>query len=136
MRNLDRIEELGRIVIDCGYRLHRNLGPGLLESAYELILFESPRQRGVPVRRQVPVPISWDGIVIDNAFKVDILVEDVLLIELKSTERVAAVHAKQVLTYLRLMGLPLGFLMNFGQATFKEGLKRVANDYYGVIPTS
>lgn len=131
MFDAHRIEEIAREAVDCGYQLHRELGPGLLESAYELVLFELLLERGFSVRRQVAVPIRYKSVVVDNAFKADLLLEDQLLIELKSTERVAAVHAKQLLTYLRLMNLPLGLLMNFGQYTFREGLRRVANDYYG-----
>ena len=77
--------------------------------------------------------MKYNGVVVENAFRIDLLVERRLVIELKSVERLAPVHGKQVLTYLRLMNLPLGILMNFGQATFKDGLKRVANDYYGTI---
>ena len=127
------IEELARIAVDCGYHLHRDLGPGLLESAYEVLLAESLRQAGLAIERQIALPLRYKGIVVDNAFKVDLLVERRLVIELKSVERLAPVHGKQLLTYLRLMKLPLGLLMNFGQGTFKEGLKRVANDYYGPI---
>ena len=127
---LDRCEELASIAVDCGYHLHRDLGPGLLESAYEALMFESLRRRGVGVERQVSVPLRHDGIVVDNAFKVDLLIERCVIIELKSIERLTAVHGKQLLTYLRIMKLPLGLLMNFGQATFKDGLRRVANDYY------
>ena len=75
--------------------------------------------------------MNYEGVVVDNAFKIDLLIEDKLIIELKSIERLGAVHGKQVLTYLRLMDLPLGLLMNFGQATFKDGPRRIANDYYG-----
>ncbi len=131
MEHQDRLEALTSIVIDCGYHLHRDLGPGLLESAYEMILAKVIEGRGLRIRRQVGIPIEYQGVVIDNAFKIDLLVEDMLLIELKSTERIAPVHAKQLLTYLRLMKLPLGLLMNFGQPTFRSGLQRVANDYYG-----
>lgn len=131
MEHQDRLEALTSIVIDCGYHLHRDLGPGLLESAYEMILAKVIESRGLRIRRQVGIPIEYQGVVIDNAFKIDLLVEDMLLIELKSTERIAPVHAKQLLTYLRLMKLPLGLLMNFGQPTFRSGLQRVANDYYG-----
>ncbi|GMM92894.1 GxxExxY protein [Qipengyuania sp. MTN3-11] len=126
-----RIEALARTIIDCGFHLHRKLGPGLLETAYELILFKILSQQGLAVRRQVPITINYEGVVVDNAFKIDLLVEDLLVVELKSTERASPVHAKQVLTYLRLMNLPLGLLMNFGQSTFKDGIKRVANDYRG-----
>ena len=130
MSRVDRLEELARIAVDCGYRLHRDVGPGLLESVYELLLAESLRDAGVVCSRQIPVPITYKGVVIDNAFKADLLVEEMLLIELKSNERNHPVHGKQVLTYLRMMGLPLGLLMNFGQATFKGGLQRVANNYF------
>lgn len=125
------IEELARIAVDCGFHLHRDLGPGLLESAYEVLLAESLRQAGLAVERQIALPLRYKGVVVDNAFKIDLLVNRTLVIELKSVERLAPVHGKQILTYLRLMNLPLGLLMNFGQGTFKDGLKRVANDYYG-----
>ncbi|MDP3908035.1 MAG: GxxExxY protein [Novosphingobium sp.] len=130
MLHPDRLEAITRSVIDCGYHIHRDLGPGLLESAYEALLAAALSNAGLSVRRQVSVAMNYRGIAVDNAFKVDLLVEDTLIIELKSIERLAPVHAKQVLTYLRLMQLPLGLLMNFGQTTFKDGLRRVANDYY------
>lgn len=105
----------------------------MIESVYEILLAESLREAGLSCERQVVVPIKYKGVVIDNAFRIDLLVERKLIVELKSTERIAPVHAKQVLTYLRLMKLPLGLLMNFGQPTFKAGLQRVANDYFGRI---
>lgn len=105
----------------------------MLESVYEILLFEALREAGLACERQVVVPIKYKGVVVDNAFRVDLLVERQLVVELKSTERLSAVHAKQLLTYLRLMQLPLGLLMNFGQPTFKAGLQRVANDYFGRI---
>jgi GxxExxY protein len=125
----DLLEDLARRSIDCGFRLHNELGPGLLESVYEAVLAAMLVDCGISVARQVAVPIRYNGVVIDNAFRADLLVEGRLLIELKSTERHSPVHAKQVLTYLRLMNLPLGLLMNFGQATFKEGVSRIANNY-------
>jgi GxxExxY protein len=124
------LEDLAKIAVDCGYQLHKQLGPGLLESVYEILLCESLRERGLAFDRQLLVPIKYKGIVVDNAFRADVLVEGKLLIELKSTEAHAPVHAKQLLTYLRLMDLPLGLLMNFGAASFKEGIRRIANDYY------
>ncbi|WP_370187944.1 GxxExxY protein [Qipengyuania sp.] len=123
------IEELVSHCIDKGYRLHRDLGPGLLESVYEALLFEGLRRDGLIVHRQGAVAVEHDGIVIENGFRFDLLVEDKLLIEIKSTERHAAVHAKQVLTYLRLMDLRIGLLMNFGRGTFKDGLQRLVNNY-------
>jgi GxxExxY protein len=124
------IEELARIALDCGYRLHCEIGPGLLETVYEILLAEFLSERGLRVERQKIVPIVFRGKLLDEAFRIDLLVEDRLVIELKSTERHAPVHAKQLLTYLRLMDLPLGLLMNFGAPSFKEGVKRLANDYY------
>lgn len=129
------VEALAREAVDCGFRIHRDLGPGLLESAYEALMAQALTRRGLAVERQLSLPLEYEGVVVDNAFKIDILVERALVIELKSVERLAPVHGKQLLTYLRLMKLPLGLLMNFGQATFKDGLKRVANDYTGPYPT-
>lgn len=124
---------MARTAVNIGYRIHTDLEPGLLENAYEALMEEALKQEGLSVRRQVPITMNYNGVLVENAFKVDLLVEDQLVLELKSIERLAPVHGKQVLTYLRLMNLQLGLLMNFGQATFKDGLKRVANDYYGRI---
>jgi GxxExxY protein len=124
------IEELARIAVDCGFHLHKEIGPGLLETVYEKLLFEILKERGLSVVCQAMIPVVYKGIVIDNAFRADLIVENTLIIELKSTEQVAPVHGKQLLTYLRLMDLPLGLLMNFGMYSFKDGVKRVANNYY------
>jgi GxxExxY protein len=121
------IERLARIAVDCGFQIHQNLGPGLLESAYEAILSDLLEKQGILVERQKPIPIRYGNTVLDEGFRADILLENSLLIELKSVERLSAVHGKQVLTYLKLLNLPLGLLMNFGGATFKEGIKRIAN---------
>ncbi|MEH6828258.1 GxxExxY protein [Parasphingorhabdus sp.] len=126
------LEAIARISVDCGFHLHKDIGPGLPESAYEILLFESLKEKGLSVERQKIIPITFRGRVLDEAFCADLIVEKRLLIELKSTERHSPVHAKQLLTYLRLMNLPFGFLMNFGAATFKEGVKRIANDYYAI----
>ena len=123
------LEELAKISVDCGFQLHKELGPGLLESVYEVLLAESLKGRGLSVKRQVPVPIKFKGVVVDNAFRIDLLVEDHLVIELKSSERDSALYPKQLLTYLRLMDLPLGLLMNFGLETFKQGVRRVVNNH-------
>ena len=126
------IEAIAREAVDCGFKIHTEIGPGLLESAYELLLAESLTARGMMVQAQIPISIRANGIVIDNAFRADLLVDKKLLIEIKSTEQHAAVHAKQLLTYLRLMKMPLGLLMNFGTPTFKEGIKRIVNNYTGI----
>lgn len=130
MSRFDDLEDVVSKVIDCGFHLHNDLGPGLLESAYEALMASELERCGLMVARQVSMPLSYKGVVVDNAFKIDLLVERKLIVELKSIERLAPVHGKQVLTYLRLMKLPLGILMNFGQATFKDGLRRIASDYY------
>ena len=128
------VEDLAKQAVDCGFRLHKDIGPGLLESVYEVLLAEALRERGLTVQRQVLVPIRYKDVVIDNAFRVDLLVERDLVIELKSTERDSALFPKQLLTYLRVMGLPLGLLMNFGQETFKQGVQRVVNNHREAPP--
>ena len=127
---MQSLEAIAKISVDCGFHLHRDIGPSLLESVYEILLFESLKEKGLSVERQKIIPITFKGRVLEEAFRADLVVENEILIELKSTERYAPVHAKQVITYLRLMDLPLGFLMNFGAATFKDGLKRLANNYF------
>jgi GxxExxY protein len=123
------IEEIARIAVDCGFKLHSRLGPGLLESVYEVVLLESLRRKGLEVRRQVPIRIDYDDFAIEDAFRIDLLVEDKLIIELKSVESTAPVHHKQLLTYLRLTNRTLGLLMNFGTATFAEGCSRFVNNH-------
>jgi iron complex transport system substrate-binding protein len=123
------IEETARLAVDCGFQIHQELGPGLLESVYEALLDVKLRRSGLNVERQVPVPISFDGVVLQEGFRVDLLIERSLIIEVKSVERLMPVHGKQLLTYLRLTKQPLGLLMNFGAGTFREGLKRVVNGH-------
>lgn len=114
-------EELSAVVVDTAFHLHRELGPGLLESVYEAVLARLLRDRGLHVARQIPVPIEFAGLRLDEGFRADLVIEGRLVIELKSVESLAPVHPKQLLTYLRLMRRPLGLLINFGAATFKEG---------------
>ena len=121
------IEELARLAIDCGFRIHKKLGPGLLESVYEAVLAASLQRSGLFVERQKPITIQFDGLVIADGFRADLIVESRLIIEVKSVERTAPVHAKQLLTYLKLTEQPLGLLMNFGCETFRDGMKRVVN---------
>jgi iron complex transport system substrate-binding protein len=123
------LEALATIAVDCGFKLHERIGPGLLESVYESVLCEVISRRGISVQRQVPIEIRIDDLVVNEGFRADLLLEGRLLIELKSVELLAPVHKKQVLTYLRLMDLPLGLLMNFGAATFREGVKRIVNNH-------
>jgi len=123
------IEELSAEVVDAAFHLHKDLGPGLLESVYEAVLARMLAKRGLRVERQKPVPIEFGDLRFDEGFRVDLLVEGCLVVELKSVENLAPVHAKQLLTYLRLLHLPLGLLINFGAATFKEGVRRIVNDH-------
>ena len=128
------IEEIASVAVDCGFHLHKDLGPGLLESVYEVLLTEALVQQGLAVNRQQAVPISFRGTVLPEAFRADLIVENSLIIEVKSVERNAPVHAKQLLTYLRLMKQPLGLLMNFGCEIFRDGIKRVVNGHNGFAP--
>ena len=123
------LEELSAIAVDCGYRLHVELGPGLLESVYEVVFADLLKDKGLQVKRQVPIPIRVFGKEFNEGFRADLIVEDCLLIELKSVESISAVHGKQVLTYLKLLEFPLGLLINFGAATFKEGCKRIVHQH-------
>jgi iron complex transport system substrate-binding protein len=128
------IEEIAAIAVDSGFHIHKELGPGLLESVYEMNLAEALRQQGLFVQQQQAVPVTFRGIIFADAFRADVIVENSLVIEIKSVERNAPVHAKQLLTYLRLMKQPLGLLMNFGCETFREGVKRVVNGHNSFAP--
>jgi GxxExxY protein len=126
---LTDLESLASKVIDTALSIHIDVGPGLLESVYEQLLANRLRQQGLTVDRQLPVGAKIDGLDFPDAFRIDLLVEGKLLVEIKSIEKLAPIHAKQTLTYLRLMQLPLGLLINFGGITLKEGIKRVVNNY-------
>lgn len=128
------IEELARIAVDCGLQLHRDLGPGLLESVYEAVLATQLARFGLAVERQKILPVAYDGIALADGFRVDLWVESQLIIEVKSVERLAPVHSKQLLTYIRLARQPVGLLMNFGGETFREGLKRIVNGPSRFVP--
>jgi len=121
------IEELARVAIDCGFHIHKALGPGLLESVYEMLLAERLSRSGCGIERQKPLPVEFDGLKLAEGYRVDLLVGGKLIIEVKSVERLLPVHSKQLLTYVRLARQPVGLLMNFGGATFREGLQRIVN---------
>jgi GxxExxY protein len=114
-------------IVDAAYRIHVALGPGLLETVYEVLLAHELRKRGLSVKRQDPNPIRYDNIVFEEGFRADLTVNDMVLIEVKSVEQAHRVHKKQVLTYLRLTDLRLGLLINFGEELIKDGITRVAN---------
>ena len=122
------VEKLAAAAIDCGFQVHTEIGPGLLETAYEAFLAASLRERRLRVETQRLLPVTYRGATVRDALRIDLLVEGTLIIEVKSVERLAPVHTKQVLTYLRLLGLPLGLLINFGTEMYRNGVKRVIND--------
>ena len=132
---MDDVEQLARAAIDCGMRLHKRLGPGLLEAAYEVILYEQLQREGLLVDRQKAVSIDFDGIRVADAFRVDLLINQTLVLEIKSVDRLAPVHSKQLLTYLKLLDLRLGLLMNFGQETLRDGLRRIVNGPSTFVPS-
>lgn len=125
-----RGEELNSIsgqIIEAAIAVHSELGPGLLESVYEVALAYELRQRGFAVDRQVVVPVQYRGIRFDEGYRLDLVVDDVVIVEVKSIEAVTAIHRKQVLTYLRLTSRPLGLILNFNVTLLKDGISRVAN---------
>lgn len=124
---MHELDDITGVIIDTAMRIHRDLGPGLLESVYEAVLAKSLQKRGLLVERQKSIRFEYDGILFEEGFRVDLLVENKVVVELKSVEKLAPVHSKQLLTYLRLTESPVGLLINFGAATLKEGLHRVVN---------
>jgi GxxExxY protein len=122
-----KINEISGIIVDAAFKIHSALGPGLLESVYEVVLHRELIHRGLKVKRQVPVPIRYEDLTFDEGFRADLIVEDCIVVELKSVEQLAAVHSKQTLTYCRLMDYRLGLLINFGGALIKDGIKRIIN---------
>jgi GxxExxY protein len=119
--------EIAKQVLDAAFVVHTKLGPGVFESVYEVVLAHELRKKGLFVERQKPMSILYDGIQFDEAFRADLVVNGKVVVELKSIDALAAVHAKQLLTQLRLSGLRLGLLINFGEAHLKNGIKRVIN---------
>ena len=120
-------DEIAKNIVDCAYHIHTKLGPGLMESVYQVIMVHELEKRGLAVLAEVPVPIEFDGIRFDMAFRADIIVEDKVIIELKSCEQVLPVHKKQLLTYLKLSNKRLGLLINYGEPLIKNGITRIAN---------
>ena len=119
--------DISKIVVDACYRIHVRLGPGLLESVYTRILEYELAKLGLRVLREVPVSFQYDGLHFDEGFRTDLIVENLVILELKSVEQTAPVHKKQVLTYLKLTGMKLGLLLNFGAPLMKDGISRIVN---------
>jgi GxxExxY protein len=120
--------ELSAIIVDCCYRIHKKLGPGLLESVYEEVLCYELREAGLLFLRQSGIPIYYNELILELGFRADIIVEEKVIIEIKSVESLAPVHKKQLVTYLKLTGLKLGLLINFNEALIKDGLVRIVNN--------
>ena len=119
--------EIGTIVVEESVALHKELGPGLLESVYETCLAQALSKRNLTVDKQVPISVTFRGIQFEEGFRADIIVNDKVILELKSVEKTTKVHHKQVYTYLRLTGMRLGYLLNFGEALMKNGIHRIVN---------
>ena len=119
--------EIAKIIVDAAFQIHKRLGPGLLETVYEVVLAHDLKRRGLKVKRQVPVAIIYDEIKFDEGFRADLIVEEKIIVELKSVEKVIPVHKKQLLTYLRLADKRLGLLINFGSELIRDGISRVVN---------
>jgi GxxExxY protein len=120
-------EQISGLVVDAAYHIHSRLGPGLLESVYEVLMLHELTKRGLRVERQVAVPLSYDGVVVDLAFRADLLVEDLLIVELKSVDALTTIHRKQLLTYLKVSGKPVGLLIHFNASLIKDGIVRLVN---------
>ncbi len=120
--------EIAKIVVDCCFKIHTSLGPGLFESVYEKALIYELEKRGLNFEQQKGIPVFYDNIKMEMGFRADIIVENKVILELKSQEVLAPVHSKQLLTYLRVTGLKLGLLINFGEALIKNGIHRIVNN--------
>jgi GxxExxY protein len=120
--------EISKIIVDACYKIHYELGPGLLESVYEEILFYELTTIGLNVERQKPIPLVWKEIKMEIGFRADLIVENKVVVELKSVESIAPVHPKQLLTYLKITGLKLGLLINFNEKLIKDGITRIVNN--------
>jgi GxxExxY protein len=119
--------EIGTKILGIAIEIHRQLGPGLLESVYETVLYHKLIQAGFRAQRQVPVSITYEGMTFDEGFRADIIVENKVILELKAIEKIANVHKKQLLTYLKLTDMKLGYLINFNEVILKEGITRIIN---------
>lgn len=123
------VDEITEIIVDTALRIHKGLGPGLLESVYEAVLSVKLVEKGLKVNRQVPIDFVYEGITFKEGFRLDLLVEYKVIVELKSVEKIIPVHSKQVFTYLKLMNLEVGLLINFGESLLKNGINRIVNNY-------
>ena len=123
----EELEQIAKDVVDASMKLHMTLGPGLLESVYTMIVQKKLQERGYQVEREVPIPVEYEGLQFELGFRADLIINDCFIVELKSVERLSRVHAKQLLTYLKVTDTRLGLLINFGESLLKDGIKRMAN---------
>ena len=123
----EELEQIAKDVVDASMKLHMTLGPGLLETVYAVILQKKLQERSYHVEREVPIPVEYEGLNFELGFRADLIINGCFIVELKSVEKIAPVHAKQLLTYLKLTDFRLGLLINFGDALLKDGIKRLAN---------
>ena len=126
---MNTIDEIASVIVDCAFKVHKKLGSGLLESAYEACLAHELKKRGLKVDRQIPQPVHYDDIIIDVGYRLDLQVNDSIIIELKAVEHLLPIHQAQLMTYLRLSEKTLGFLINFNTVLIKNGIKRIANNF-------
>ena len=126
---MQTIEEIATEIVDSCFRIHKELGPGLLESAYQTCLEYELTKRGLIVERQIPQPVIYEEVAIDAGYRIDLLVNGLVIIELKAVEQLAPIHTAQLITYLKLSKKTLGFLINFHTPLIKSGIKRIANNH-------
>lgn len=124
---MQRENHIAKEIVDAAYKIHRAIGPGILESAYEAMMIFELQKRGLRVSTQVPVPVVYESVCLEIGFRADLIVEDLVIVELKSIEKTAPIHKKQLTTYLRLTGKRLGLLINFGEELIKDGITRIVN---------
>ena len=126
--------KIGDILIDTAFYIHKKLGPGLLESVYEVILMKLLTKKGLTVQRQVAIPMEFEGEYFDEGFRVDLFIEGKVIVELKSIEKITPVHKKQLLTYMKLTDTKVGYILNFGTCLMKEGISRIINGNLDSVP--
>ena len=129
MEEKDRLDQITRRIIGAAIEVHKTLGPGLLESAYEICLAYELRQRGFKVEQQRPLPVVYKDVKLDCGYRLDLVVEDSVIVEIKAVEQLALIHDAQLLSYLRLSGIQVGLLLNFHARVLKSGLKRIVNEF-------
>ena len=130
MKSREEYERIGKIILDCAFEVHKELGPGFLESVYEECLIVELRERGIKAENQVYLPIYYKGKKLDKYFRIDILVEEIIALELKSANGLYTIDEFQLVSYMKLANIKLGYLINFNEVLLKDGIRRKYNNYY------